>query len=544
MYYGDFLVKRALLSVSDKEGIVEFAHELSKFGVEIISTGGTGRILQENGIEVTDVSEITNFPEMMEGRIKTLHPMIHGGVLCLRENSNHIEEAKMANIKLIDMVVVNLYPFEVTVSKDGVNLDEAIEYIDIGGPTLLRSAAKNYQSVAVISDPNDYGTVLKEMRSSGIVSDKTKKHLAVKAFRHTANYDSAIDTYLSKELLDEEVIRLNFTQGRQLRYGENWHQNATFYKEPDVTGPSLANTKQLHGKALSYNNYVDADNALQTVKQLGNEKPSVAIVKHNNPCGLATGDSLNDALRAAWDGDPISAFGSIICTNTTFDLETAQFLKGKFVELVLAPDYEPEALEFLKNKSDNIRILELPELNDKSNIDYTYKYITGGLLKQSKDVGTHKKWECVTETPFPENKKPLGEFCINACKSTKSNAVTLAYEYKEGCYMMLAMGAGQPNRVDSIRKLAATKARENLQVIYERENPDMDFEKYCEQVMSNCVMASDAFFPFDDSVIHANEYNIKYILSPGGSIRDNEVIDTANRLGISLVFTEMRHFLH
>lgn len=538
------MVKRALLSVSDKTGIVEFARGLEQLNIEIISTGGTARMLRDAGIETTDVSEVTGFPEMMGGRVKTLHPRIHGGLLCLREDASHMGEAEKESIELIDMVAVNLYPFEITVSKESVNLEEAIENIDIGGPTLLRSAAKNYTSVAVVCDPGDYGHILKELRSTGVVSDKTRETLAVKAFRHTADYDSTIDTYLSKTLLGEDVLRMNFTDGVKLRYGENWHQEATFYREKGIEGPALSNAKQLHGKELSYNNYVDADNALQTIKEVGNKKPAVAIVKHNNPCGLATGNTLSEALQHAWDGDPISAFGSIICTNTVFDMESAEFLKGKFVEIILAPGFEHNALEYLKEKSANLRLLELPQFNESFDTDSTYKYVIGGMLKQQRNIGLYEKWECVTDTPYPEEKRELSEFCICACKSTKSNSVTLAYEYSEGCFVMLSMGAGQPNRVDSIRKLATTKVRENLEMIYEREKPDMSFEEYWESILSECVMASDAFFPFDDSIVHANESKIRYIISPGGSIRDDEVITTANRLNISMVFTGMRHFLH
>jgi phosphoribosylaminoimidazolecarboxamide formyltransferase/IMP cyclohydrolase len=538
------LVKRALLSVSDKTGIVDFARGLERLDVQIISTGGTARILRDAGVSVTDVSEVTGFPEMMGGRVKTLHPMIHAGILCVRDDHDHMSEAGKVNVELIDLVAVNLYPFEITISKEGVLLDEAIENIDIGGPAMLRSAAKNYRSVTVICDPGDYGSVLKELRSSGVVSPKTREQLAVKAFRHTADYDASIDTYLSRELLKEEVLRMSFNGGVTLRYGENWHQDAKFYKEVGVTGPSLANAKQLHGKELSYNNYIDADNALLTVKELGHSKPAVAIVKHNNPCGLATGNTLLQALEAAWDGDPISAFGSIVCTNTIFDLKAAEFLNGKFVEIILAPAFEHDALDHLKKKSANLRLLELPEFNEEFAVDHTFKYIIGGMLKQARNIGIYEKWDCVTKAPFPESLRPLSEFSLHACKCVKSNAVTLAYEYADGCYMMLSMGAGQPNRVDSIRKLAATKARENLAVIYERERPDISFDDYCRRMLSKCVMASDAFFPFDDSIVHAAENGIMYIVSPGGSIRDNEVIATADRLGVSMVFTGMRHFLH
>jgi phosphoribosylaminoimidazolecarboxamide formyltransferase/IMP cyclohydrolase len=538
------LVKRALLSVSDKTGIAEFARGLESLGVKIISTGGTAKILRDAGIEVTDVSEVTGYPEMMGGRVKTLHPRIHGGLLCMRDSKEQMDEAAKEEISLIDLVAVNLYPFEITVSKKGVELEEAIENIDIGGPTLLRSAAKNYRSVTVISDPSDYGHVLKELRSSGVISDSTRATLAVKAFKHTANYDAAIDTYLSKTLLGEEVLRMKFTDGVKLRYGENWHQEAYFYKDSEIDGPSLAKAIQLHGKDLSYNNYIDADNALQTVKELGNSSPAVAIVKHNNPCGLATGSTLLQALQAAWDGDPISAYGSIICTNEIFDLEAARFLNGKFVEIILAPDFKPDALEYLKNKSENLRLLKLPELREVFGTEYTYKYIIGGMLKQSRDIGIYEKWESVTDIPYPEEIRSLSEFCLKACKATKSNAVILAHEYEPGFFMVLAMGAGQPNRVDSIRKLAATKAIENLKITYAREQIDIPFEEYCKKVMSECVMASDAFFPFDDSIVYAAENNIRYVVSPGGSIRDSEVIATANRLGVSMVFTGMRHFLH
>lgn len=538
------MVKRALLSVSDKTGIVEFARGLETLGVKLISTGGTAKRIREAGIEVTDVSEVTGFPEMMGGRVKTLHPRIHGGLLCLRDSKEQMDEALKENISLIDMVAVNLYPFEATVSKEKVELKEAIENIDIGGPTLLRSAAKNYHSVTVLCDPADYGKVLTELRSTGITSEQTRAKLAVKAFRYTANYDAAIDSYLSKALLGEEVLHLNFREGVKLRYGENWHQKAYFYTEPDLEGPALSKALQLHGKELSYNNYVDADNALQTVKELGNASPAVAIVKHNNPCGLATGDTLLHALQAAWDGDPISAYGSIICTNEVFDLEAAHFLNEKFVEIILVPDFKPEALEYLKNKSKNLRLLKLPELRESFEANCTYRYLIGGLLKQSRDIGVYEKWDSVTEASYPEAKRPLSEFCLKACKCTKSNAVILALEYSPGYFMVLGMGAGQPNRVDSIRKLAATKATENLELIYKRENPSVPFEEYRREVLSECVMASDAFFPFDDSIVQAAKNNIRYVVSPGGSIRDSEVIATANKLGVAMVFTGMRHFLH
>jgi phosphoribosylaminoimidazolecarboxamide formyltransferase/IMP cyclohydrolase len=496
--------------------------------------------LKNAGIKVRDVSEITGFPEMMEGRVKTLHPKIHGAILALRDNPFHVKEAKKLGIEFIDIVTVNLYPFEKTVARGG-SLEEAIENIDIGGPALVRAAAKNYRHVAVITDPEDYPGVLAELKN-GTISQKTKEHLAVKAFRRIADYDCAIDTFLSSKLTNEDILRLKFVEGRTLRYGENWHQSAKFYKEPGVTEPSVANAKQLHGKALSYNNYVDAEAALNAVLEYRNSI-AVAVVKHSNPCGLATGGTLLEALSRAWDGDPVSSFGSIICMTRKPDLEAMEFLKGKFVELIIAPGYDEDALLFLKNKSKDLRILELA-MDNGTPLENTYHYIVGGMLVQSRNRGLYAKWDLVTQHPFPEEKRGLAEFTLNACKYTKSNAVVIAWEYEKGFYQILSIGAGQPNRVDSIRKLAATKARENLKFLYEREKPDISEDEFARNILNECVLASDAFFPFDDSIIHSAENNIRYIVSPGGSIRDKEVIAAANRLGVSLVFTGMRHFLH
>lgn len=536
-------VKHALLSVSDKTGIVDFAEALTDMGVELISTGGTARTLRDAGITVKDVSDITDFPEIMDGRVKTLHPKIHGGLLCLRDNSEHLAQVQQYDIQLIDLVAVNLYPFRETIVKKDVTLEDAIENIDIGGPTMVRASAKNYKHVAIVTDPADYQTIITELQSGGRVSAPTREKLAVKAFRHTADYDSAIDIYLSKQLADEDVLRLKFVSGKTLRYGENWHQWAKFYSQPDVEGASLSKAVQHHGKEMSYNNYVDADNAMQTIMELQGV-PAACVVKHNNPCGLATGDTLYSALLAAWDGDPVSAFGSIICFNRTVDLDTATFMKGKFVELILAPGFEPEALEFLKDKSKDLRLLELSEMDESIKVDSRFTHIMGGMLQQSRDIGLFEKWDIVSEHDFPDSKRGLAEFSIVACKRTKSNSVIIAWEYSKGHYMVLGMGAGQPNRVDSIRKLAITKTRENLELIYEKEKPDVPFDDYVKDVMSECVLSSDAFFPFDDSIIQSAEHNLRYIISPGGSIKDEEVIATANGLGVSLVFTGMRHFNH
>jgi phosphoribosylaminoimidazolecarboxamide formyltransferase/IMP cyclohydrolase len=520
---------------------VDFATRLSKLGYDIISTGGTSRTLRDAGIKVKDVSHVTGFPEMMDGRVKTLHPKIHGGILALRDNHLHVKEAKRESIDLIDIVVVNLYPFESTSIRENVSLEESIENIDIGGPTLVRAAAKNYRHVAIIIDPSDYEAILQELET-GEISLKRREQLAVKAFRRVADYDCSIDKYLSKQLANEDILRLKFVEGTTLRYGENWHQKARFYKEPGVTEPSVANAKQLHGKALSYNNYVDAESALNAVLEF-KDRVAVSVVKHSNPCGVATGSLLYETLTRAWDGDQVSSFGSIICMTRKPDLETVEFLKGRFVEMIIAPGYDNDALEYLRNKSKDLRILELP-LDDGVPLENTYRYVTGGMLEQSRNGGLYEKWDVVTEHPFPEEKRGLADFAMTVCKYTKSNAVVIAREYENGSYQVLAIGAGQPNRVDSIRKLASTKAKENLKILYEREKPDVSENEFAIGILKECVLASDAFFPFDDNIIYAAENHIRYIVSPGGSIRDNEVIVAANRLGVSLVFTGMRHFLH
>ncbi len=478
---------------------------------------------------------------MMDGRVKTLHPKIHGAILARRDNPQHVGEAKREGIDFIDIVAVNLYPFEKIIANESASLDDAIENIDIGGPALVRAAAKNYRHVAVITEPEDYPLILKELRS-GELSLKTKEHLAVKAFRRIADYDCAIDTYLSLRLTGEDILRLKFVEGRTLRYGENWHQTAKFYKEPGISEPSVANAKQLHGKALSYNNYVDAESALNVALEL-KDRIAAVVVKHSNPCGAATGNTLHEALSRAWDGDPVSSFGSIICLTRKPDLKTVEFLKNRFVELIIAPGYDDDAFLFLKNKSKDLRILEL-SMENGVQLENTYHYIVGGMLVQSRNRGLYEKWDVVTERPFPEDKRGLAEFALMTCKHTKSNAVVIAREYEKGNYQILSIGAGQPNRVDAIRKLAATKAVENLKLLYEREKPGISEDEFRKGVMSECVLASDAFFPFDDSIIYSAENNIRYIVSPGGSIRDSEVIATANRLGVSLVFTGMRHFFH
>ncbi|MCL2219817.1 MAG: bifunctional phosphoribosylaminoimidazolecarboxamide formyltransferase/IMP cyclohydrolase [Chitinispirillia bacterium] len=543
---GAIAVKRALISVSDKAGVVDFARMLSSRGVEILSTGGTCKLLSDNGVPVVAVDAYTGHPEVMDGRVKTLHPKIHGGILAVRDNPRHVKEMEQCGIGPIDMVVVNLYPFERTVA-GGAGVEEAIENIDIGGPAMVRSSAKNHAFVAVVVDPADYGAVGAELAAhGGAVTQDTRKRLAVKAFRHTSAYDAAINAYLSKIYLNEEVLQLYYGDGDVLRYGENPHQSAVFYKDKRVTEASMAAAELLGGKELSYNNIVDGDAALEAVKELA-DAPAASVVKHMNPCGYATGKTVAQALEAAWSGDTVSAFGSVIAVTRAVDIEAAKVLAGRFVELLIAPDFSDDALEYLKQKSASLRILRTGELAGGSGsprVDdkYVLKHVTGGMLRQGRDAAVFEKWEAVTKAQFPENKGALAVFANKACKHVKSNAIILAQEYLPGLNRIIGMGAGQPNRVDSLRKLAVTKAAENIR---------MDYGKRSEPVpqgtppeFAELVMASDAFFPFADTIDEANAAGIRYIVQPGGSKRDSEVVEACDKYGIAMVFTGMRHFRH
>lgn len=557
-------VRRALISVSDKTGIVEFATALADLGIEIISTGGTAKTLSESGIPVISIEKVTGFPEMMDGRVKTLHPKIHGGLLGLRDNPEHVRQAGDMEIEWIDLVVVNLYPFEATVAKEGVGVEEAVENIDIGGPTMLRSAAKNYKHVAVVTDPADYDGILEEIRQKGEVAPETKKVLASKVFRRTADYDSAIDRYLSDVFMGEDIQRLRYNKGQALRYGENSHQKATFYIDASCKESSVANAEILHGKEMSYNNYVDADAALEAVKDLTGQA-GVAVIKHTNPCGYAVGESSGEALQRAWAGDPISAFGSVIACNTKVDMAFAEFLKGKnvthigyivkegrmlpqevpskFVEVIIAPEFDDEALALL-SMTKALRILKVATLDGKNVEPYTFRKITGGMLRMERDLAVWERFETVTQKSFDESKKRLAEFTAKACKHTKSNAIVLGREYRPGFYQVIGMGAGQPNRVDSLRKLALTKAMENLQIEYDQDHPEVSFEAYCQQQLGEMVLASDAFFPFDDTVRVAAEHGVRYIVQPGGSKRDEDSIKACDEMSVAMAMTGMRHFRH
>jgi phosphoribosylaminoimidazolecarboxamide formyltransferase / IMP cyclohydrolase len=530
-------ITRALISVSDKTGIVPFARMLSTKGVEVLSTGGTARVLSDNGIAVKTVDSFTGFPEIMDGRVKTLHPKVHGGLLGVRENPTHVEQMRQNGILPIDLVIVNLYPFKATIEKPDVSLEEAIENIDIGGPAMLRSAAKNHAYVTVVVDPADYETIASAIQAKGHVPLDMRRYLASKAFCHTADYDATIDQYLSRMYLHEEVLRLNYRNGVELRYGENPHQSAYFYKSKDCSEPCMATALQLHGKDLSYNNIVDGDAALEAVKELW-EFPAAAVIKHTNPCGYATGATLSEALNAAWSGDTVSAFGSVIAVSKVMDLAAAQVLSGRFVEVLVAPDFTEDALKFLKEKSSQIRLLKVGELTGKRQERYTYKHVVGGMLRQERDVVEFEKWETVTKAQLPETKGALARFAWKACKHVKSNAIMLAQEYGNGVYRIVGMGAGQPNRVDSLRKLCVTKAKENFAA--EKKVQAGDFV----QEFSELVLSSDAYFPFPDNIEEAHRTGVRYIVQPGGSKRDPEVIEACNKYGIAMVFTGTRHFRH
>jgi phosphoribosylaminoimidazolecarboxamide formyltransferase/IMP cyclohydrolase len=521
------IIKRALISVSDKTGIVDFAKRLQQFGVEILSTGGTAKLLSENNINVIEVSDYTGFPEMMSGRLKTLHPKIHGGILGRRG----ADDAVMAQhgITPIDLVVINLYPFENTVVKADCDLAMAIENIDIGGPTLLRAAAKNFTSVSVVVDATDYNTVLAEMKSNSTgVSDEMRFSLATKAFEHCARYDGAIANYLgcvdsspSQRSFFPRTYSMQFSKLQDLRYGENPHQKAAFYIETNPPIGSVASATQHQGKELSFNNIVDTDAALECVKSF-NEGPACVIVKHANPCGAALGKSILDAYQRAYSTDPTSAFGSIIAFNQTLDMATAQtIIERHFVEVLIAPAVNEDALALLASKP-NIRVLSCGLWNTGQAAGLDYKRITGGLLIQECDatVLDQHDFKLVTRRVSTPQETQDMLFAWKVAKFVKSNAIVYCKNR-----MTVGIGAGQMSRVYSAR-IATIKADDaGLSVI-------------------GCVMASDAFLPFRDGLDSAAEAGVSAVIQPGGSMRDQEVIDAANEHGIAMVFTGMRHFRH
>ncbi|MEL7667630.1 MAG: bifunctional phosphoribosylaminoimidazolecarboxamide formyltransferase/IMP cyclohydrolase [Actinomycetota bacterium] len=514
-------VKRALVSVTDKTGVAEFCKVLAEeFGVEIVSTGGTAAALADAGVTVRPIDDLTGFPEMMDGRVKTLHPKVHGGLLARRDSAEHMAQAEAHGIGMIDMVVVNLYAFEATVAREGVTLEEAVEKIDIGGPSMLRSAAKNFDSVTVITNPVDYNAVIDEMRASGgLVSYGTRRRLATEVFRITSAYDAAIWEYLSgpsKELFPDEV-RFRLERVQSLRYGENPHQDAAFYRFSDSKEHTLARSTQIQGKELSYNNILDTDACWTAVREF--EQPCCVIVKHMNPCGIAIGENLVDAYVRAYECDPISAYGGVIAFNraVTADLVRAIFQNKQFVEVMIAPDYDQDALELLDEKR-NLRVLRTGGIRAVAG-HYESRAVEGGMLIQISDGVTEDPSRFRVATiakPTDEEMEQL-LFAWKVVKSVKSNAIVLARDFAT-----IGVGAGQMNRVNSARiavEAAAAKVR-------------------------GSVCASDAFMPFPDTLEVCADAGVTAFIQPGGSIRDDEVIAAANKFGVSMVFTGYRHFRH
>ena len=518
-------IKRALISVSEKSGLEELARSLhEEFGVEILSTGGTCRFLQEKGIPVTEVSEYTGFPELFGGRVKTLHPRIHGGLLAPRSEESQRQEMVANDVPPIDLVAVNLYPFESVVAREDTDLAEAVENVDIGGPTMLRAAAKNHAHVTVLVDSDDYGRVLKEMRSSGgAVGESTRFTLARKAFEHTARYDSAIAEYLGQIREDGVAepfpasLHLGLERAADMRYGENPHQRGAFYREPDVTGANVASASQLQGKELSFNNVADFDAAFEAVKEF--EEIACVIVKHANPCGVAEAGDPLAAYRRAFDCDPASAFGGLIAFNRNVDEATARaILDQQFVEGVIAPGFEPQALAVFGEKA-NVRILQTPSLSLPESSRLDYKRVRGGLLVQDQDLALYDadQLKAVTQRQPTEAEWRELLFAWRVVKHVKSNAIVYAKDRTT-----VGIGAGQMSRVDSAR-IAGQKANAPL---------------------AGSVMASDAFFPFRDGLDAAVDRGCSAVIQPGGSIRDAEVIEAADDNGLAMVVTGMRHFRH
>jgi phosphoribosylaminoimidazolecarboxamide formyltransferase/IMP cyclohydrolase len=515
-------VQRALISVSDKTDVIDFARKLHANGVQLLSTGGTATLIAAQNIPVTEISDYTGFPEMMAGRVKTLHPKVHGGILARRGIDDEVMQAH--DIKPIDLVVVNLYPFQSTVANPDCTLEDAIENIDIGGPAMVRAAAKNHASVTVVVDPIDYATILTEFENNnGSITDATRFSLAIKAYEHTASYDGAIANYFGRLVQKPEeqqfprTINFQFNHAQGMRYGENPHQNAAFYVESDLTEPGIASAKQLQGKALSYNNIGDTDAALECVKQF--DEPACVIVKHANPCGVAVDDNIYNAYARAFSTDPESAFGGIIAFNRCLDAKTAQaIINQQFVEVIIAPEVDDEASDIVAGKQ-NVRLLSCGNWqNPVYRLDY--KRVNGGLLVQDVDAELYDSITVVTELQPSEDQIQDLLFAWQVAKFVKSNAIVYADKQ-----MTIGVGAGQMSRINSAR-IAGIKA------------------EHAGLKVTGAVMASDAFFPFRDGIDAAQQAGISAVIQPGGSMRDDEVIAAANEHGMTMVFTGMRHFRH
>ena len=517
-------IKKAIISVSDKVGIVNLAKNLTEFDVEILSTGGTAKKLRDGGIKVTDISDYTKSKEILNGRVKTLHPKVHGGLLAIRDDENHMSQMNENDIEAIDMVIVNLYPFEEVIKKEDVEFSEAIENIDIGGPTMLRSAAKNYKYVTIVTNPEDYKLISKELKKNkGSISPETNYKLAVKAFSYVARYDAAISNFLSS--INEDGSRtklpssftLHLEKNMGLRYGENPHQDGAFYVETDISEPCISNALQLQGKELSLNNIYDTNSAYELVKEFKNT--ACVIVKHNNPCGVAESETTLDAFLKAKECDPISAFGGIIALNTELDEATASEIANMFVEVIIAPSYSDKALDIIGTKK-NVRVLQTPEIKNISLNGYDIKKVVGGALIQDRDITSDDDF---VDFKVPTKRQPTEQeindmkFAWKVCKHVKSNAIIYV---KDG--QTVGIGAGQMSRVDSVQ-IAKMKAQIPTE---------------------GAVLASDAFFPFRDAIDEAAKAGIKAIVQPGGSIRDEEVVAAADEHGMAMIMTGVRHFKH
>lgn len=515
---------KALISVSDKTGVVEFAKGLVALGWEILSTSGTMKLLKESGVPVTSVSDVTGFPEICDGRVKTLHPKIHGALLARRDIPEHMKELKDNDIETIDLVCVNLYPFRETIAKPDVTMEDAVEHIDIGGPSMLRSSAKNWESVTVVCNPADYETVLSEIKAGGNTTRETRLKLSAKAYTHTAEYDMAISTYMRAQAGLPEKLFLEYDLKQELRYGENPHQEAKFFASTVKEPFSLATAEQLNGKELSYNNIQDANATLNIAREF--DEPFCVGVKHMNPCGSATGKTIAEAWKKAYEADKTSIFGGIVAANREIDLETAQMLKPIFLEIVMAPSFAPDALELLCTKK-NLRVLKV-DMSKDNTVRKQYVSMNGGMLVQDRDINTKPVAadQCVTELKPTVDQLADMEFAWKIVKHVKSNAIVVA---KGG--MTYGVGAGQMNRIGSA-EIALKQALNTLK----EEGKDIMTE--------GLVLASDGFFPFNDCVALAAEYGIKAIVQPGGSIRDEDSIKLANEKGITMLFTGERHFKH
>lgn len=515
---------RALISVSDKTGIVEFAKELESLGINIISTGGTYKKLNDEGLKVKEVSEVTKFPECLDGRVKTLHPSIHAGLLAMRNNKEHMDTLNELNIETIDIVIVNLYPFKSTMLKNGVSREEVVENIDIGGPTMLRSAAKNYQDVIVVVDPTDYEIVLKELKE-GSVSLDTRFYLMQKVFMHTSNYDTMIADYLRKERNDHtlpDTLTLTYEKVQDMRYGENPHQKAAFYREIRNTEGTLADAIQLHGKELSFNNINDTNGALELLKEF--EEPTVVACKHGNPCGVGSSDTVYEAWSKAYLADKTSIFGGIVVLNREVTLDVAKEMSEIFIEVVVAPSYEEEALALLTKKK-NIRLLKLDNISTQQDKNaYDIKKINGGVIVQTIDsiLFEEEKLEVVTNRKPTEKEMDDLIFAFRVVKYVKSNGIALAKNKQS-----IGIGPGQVNRIWSTK-----------------QSIEHSIELIGDGIANGAVLASDAFFPFYDCVEAAHAAGIRAIIQPGGSVNDKDSIEKCNEYGITMVFTGVRHFKH